>query len=103
MKLAESTIHVSRTTKVDGTEYTTSETPEVIEVHKFPDGVAPSYAKIGVNFKKAHNYNSAGITVGVDLACYTEDVEATLARGYTLCVERAHKELPSIITALESL
>ena len=97
------TIRVSRTVKIgkSGDEAMSSDIEEEIEVHQF--ATTPAMARIMIPLKKAHNYNSAGLTVGVDMPCYKEELPVALERAYELAKERLLVELPKIIDALKKL
>jgi hypothetical protein len=96
------TITVSRTVKISGGEEAeSSDVSEVIEVHKF--ATTPAMARVLIPIKKAHNYNSAGLTVGVDLPCYKEELPEALERAYNLAKERLLAELPKILDALKKI
>lgn len=97
------TITVSRTVKIGktGDEASSSEVEETIEVHQF--ATTPAIARVSIPLKKAHNYNSAGLTVGVDMPCYKEELPEALEKAYELAKERLLVELPKIIEALKKL
>jgi hypothetical protein len=98
-----STIRVSRTVKIGktGDEASSSDVEEEIEVHQFV--TTPAMARIMIPLKKAHNYNSAGLTVGVDMPCYKEELPQALEKAYEIAKERLLTELPKIIEALKKL
>ena len=97
------TIRVSRTVKIGktGDEAMSGDIEEVIEVHQF--ATTPAMARIMIPLKKAHNYNSAGLTVGVDMPCYVEELPQALERAYEIAKDRLLAELPKIIEALKKL
>lgn len=101
--VAPTTITVSRTIKIGSTgeEAESSEVSETIEVHKF--ATAPAYARITVPIKKAQNYNSAGLTIGVDVPCYKEELDQALEHGYKLATDFMLTKLPKILEALKKL
>jgi hypothetical protein len=106
--MAPTTLRVSRTVTIspdyeDTDRAESSEVDEVIEVHRFPEGVAPAYASVSVPVKKTKDYNSAGITIGVQIPCYAEEMPQALEKAYGLVKERLMVELPKIIRALDDI
>lgn len=101
--LVPTTITVSRTVKIGktGDEASSGEASEIIEVHKF--ATTPAVARVMIPIKKTHNYNSAGLTVGVDLPCYVEELPEGLEKAYEMAKARLLVELPKIIDALKKL
>ncbi len=105
------TIHVSRTIKIKGdggSDEAESGGPldvksSIIEVHRFPEGVAPAFAEVEIPLKKTHNYNSGGITIRVHKPCYAEELPEAIDYAYRLVVDRLQKELPEVIKALHDL
>lgn len=97
------TITVLRSVKIGktGEEAMTGESTEVLAVHRF--ATTPAMARVTIPIKKAHNYNSAGLTVGVDLPCYKEELPEGLEMAYNLAKERLLAELPKIIEALKKI
>ena len=101
--IVPTTITVLRSIKIGktGEEIVSGEATEVIEVHQF--ATTPAMARVMIPIKKAHNYNSAGLIVGVDLPCYKEELPEALEKAYGLAKERLLSELPKIIDALKKI
>lgn len=105
------TIRVSRTIKIGGVDGSdeaesggpTSVEDSIIEVHRFPEGVAPAFAEVEIPLKKTHNYNSGGISIRVHKPCYAEELPEAIDYAYELVVERLQKELPGVLKALHDL
>jgi hypothetical protein len=100
-----STIRISRTVKIGSTgdEAMSGEVEKEIEVFVFPPGVYPAYVNVEVPVKKAHNYNSAGITIGVRRPCLQGEEPEAIKAVYELVKEALLAELPEIIKALHDL
>lgn len=84
-----------------GDEAMSSDIEETIEIHQF--ATTPAMARVMIPLKKAHNYNSAGLTIGVDLPCYMEELPEALEKAYDIAKERLLAEIPKIIEALKKL
>ena len=103
------TIRVSRTIKIsDNADEAESGGPtsvedSIIEVHRFPEGVAPAFAEVEIPLKKTHNYNSGGISIRVRKPCYAEELPEAIDYAYQLVVQRLMQELPEVIKALHDL
>jgi len=107
VKLVPTTIRVSRSVKfkpsssAPGEEAHSSDPDEIIEIHQF--ATQPGSVYLGVDFKKAKDYNSAGCMIGVTIPCYSEEIERAMQRAYHLVMERLKVELPKIIKAAYDL
>ena len=97
------TVTVYRTIKIGktGDAAEASELTETIEVHKFV--TEPAYARIFIPLKKAQNFNSAGLSIGVDVPCYKEELGDALEYGYTLATDFMLTKLPKVLEALKKL
>jgi hypothetical protein len=103
LHVVPSTVTVSRSVSLNdsGEKAGGSEATEVIEIHKFV--TPPAVARVLIPIKKVHNYNSAGLSVGVDLPCYKEELPEALEKAYNLAKDRLLAELPKIIKALKEI
>jgi len=101
LHVVPTTMMVSRTVKlsVSSEEASASEITEIIEIQRFV--TTPAVARVMIPIKKVYNYNSAGLSVGVDLPCYKEELPEALEKAYNLAKERLLVELPKIIKALK--
>lgn len=99
---AQTTVYVQRTTKrAKQPEEVIDEDPEVIAVHKFV--TQPAMVQFATSHKKAHDYCSSGVTIGVTLPCYVSEVSDAYEAAEEIVMERLKKRLPDIIRAAFTL
>lgn len=72
----------------------------IIDVHRFPDGVAPAYAEVEVPLQITRNFNSGGITVRVRMPCYAEELPDAIEEAYKMASDFVVKELKVIEEAV---
>jgi hypothetical protein len=98
-------MRVARTVKIGATgdEAMSSDISKEIEVLRFPPGVEPAHVYVEFPLKKTANYNSAGLTVGIDRACYAEEIPDAAAMAFEQVKEAMMKFLPEILQALTEL
>ena len=58
---------------------------------------------VEIPLKMTKNYNSIGITVGVTLPCYAEEIEAGIDGAKALVMKRVHAEIPNLKIALNNI
>lgn len=92
--VAPSKIRVSRTVKLTGEAETSSSSEELFEVHKF--ATPPAVAKAGIDLKMSMDYQSLGFSVGVELPCYLEELDAAQDKAYQMAFERIQAKIPEI-------
>jgi len=100
-RVETTTIRVSRSVKSSGESEQVSEHEQIIEVHRF--ATEPARVNIEVPLKKTKNYSSLGITIGVSMPCYVEEIPEALDRAYKIVNDRVQAELPEVIAGLDSL
>jgi hypothetical protein len=101
VKVVSTTIHVSRTTKSSGRDEHQDGDPETIEVHKFATN--PAIVSVSYPVKLTKAYQTVGITVGVSLPCYAEEVPQAFERANNLVIERMKIEMPKIKALLAKM
>ena len=74
---------------------------ETIEVHKFV--TQPAIVNIEIPIKMTKYYNSMGITVGVQLPCYKEEIDAGIEKAKEIALTKVFGEIPAIKQALENM
>lgn len=89
-----SKVRVSRTVKLTGEAETSSSSEEVLEIHNFV--TKPAVAKAGLDIKMSMDYQSLGFSVGVELPCYTEELDAAQDRAYEMAFQRLQAKIPEI-------
>ena len=97
-KMVPTKMRVLRSVRKSGEEACT-EDEQIIEINVFETVPAMAIAEIPIRMSK--DYNSIGITIGVHLPCYAEEIEAAIERAYELAINRVSKEIPLIKEALE--
>lgn len=96
------TIKVSRSIKRQGTqEQVSDDEPETFEVHQF--ATTPATVSISYPIKLSKNYQTAGITVGVTLPCYVEEVDAAFERATEIVVKKLKDEMPKLKSLLNKM
>jgi len=104
-------VRVHRTVKIGtGDEHGESELDETIEVHRFPDGVAPAFAKTGLSMRKSMQATSgdwiAGeITITANRPCYREELDdgTGFDASYDLVKDKMMVHLPKLLDAVNQL
>ena len=98
--LAPTLVRVTRTIEVEeGTEF--EDDTETIEIHKFV--TTPASASVEIPIKMSKHFNSIGITVGVTVPCYTEELELGIEKAKTMAMEKVFSEIPGLKESLENL
>lgn len=92
-KFHPTTITVNRTTKSNQDESADGE-PETIEVHKFATN--PAIVSVSYPVKLTRNYQTVGITVGVSLPCYVEEIDKAFEKANQLVIDRLKIEMPKV-------
>lgn len=100
------TITVTRTVKIDGTdEAAGSDDPEEemeeIEVHRF--ATQPAMVRFSYPLKMTKSFQSVGIEVGVEVPCYVEEIEDGLEKASQLVAARLKVEVPKLRQTLDKL
>ena len=101
LKVVSTTIHVSRTVKSSGKDESNDGDPETIEVHKFATN--PAIVSVSYPVKISKSYQTVGITVGVSLPCYAEEIERGFERANDLVIARMKIEMPKIKALLNKM
>jgi hypothetical protein len=99
-KFFPTTITVNRTTKKSSQDDQDGE-PETIEVHKFATN--PAIVSISYPVKLTRAYQTAGITVGVSVPCYAEEIPAAFEKANSLVIERLKVEIPKVKALLAKM
>lgn len=97
-KLVPTTIRVSKTVAAEG-KTSESDDVDIIEIQKF--ATTPAIVTVEVPIKLAKYYNSMGVTVGISLPCYKEELPQGITKARQLAMERIFEEIPKIKEALE--
>jgi hypothetical protein len=85
---------VIKTVKSSGKDESSDGEPETIEVHKFATN--PAIVSVSYPVKLSKAYQTVGITVGVSLPCYVEEIPQAFERANNLVIERMKIEMPKI-------
>lgn len=99
-KFHPTTITVNRTTK-SGKDDSADGEPETVEVHKFATN--PAIVSISYPVKLTRNYQTAGITVGISLPCYAEEIDAAFEKANNLVIARLKVEIPKVKALLAKM
>lgn len=91
------TVWVLRTVKRPGEPESVSEEHDVIAVHRFV--TQPAMVSFSYPLKKSYDYNSAGITIGVSLPCYREEIDAACEMVEDFVKKRTEARLPEVFQA----
>lgn len=100
-QVAQTTIRVHRTVKLDGLDTEAASTEDTMNVHAY----ATVPAMVGVNFpiKISRNFQSVGLEVLVQRPCYTEEIPQAIEEAFRIAKERVMREIPDIQRALNSV
>lgn len=105
LELHATKIKVERSVKLTAGKSPTDEESRseenVIEIHKFTTTPAMATVEIPVKFSK--DYQSIGLTIGVSLPCYAEELDEGMKKAYTMSIERLQKEIPDLKTMLDRM
>jgi len=101
VRLAQSRLTVSRSVKKSGQAESVTDLPEDIDVHVFQ--TAPASVHLTVPVKLVKNYNSAGITIGVTLPCYAEEIPDAQEKAMKLVHSALAKYMPDVLKMLNRL
>lgn len=93
-------MRVTRTVNASG-ESTSKDTSEIIDVKSF--ATQPAIVNFSYPIKKALEYQSAGIEIGVSLPCYVEEIEDGITRAQEIVVSRVADLLPEVDAVLDKL
>lgn len=97
-----SKVWVQRTVKrAKEPELVIDEDEEIIAIHKFV--TTPAIVTASIPFKKSHDYSSAGITIGVQIPCYREEIENAIEAAELLVKKRMAERLPDILRTAYAL
>lgn len=99
--VAQSKVTVSRSVKKSGQAESVTDLPDEVEVHSFV--TTPAVVHLTVPIKLAKDYNSAGITVGVSIPCYKEEIEDAQAEATRVVHKMLSKQVPEIVKMLGRL
>lgn len=99
-------IRVKRTVKKSTAPGKTEESTDIdqdeeIEVHRFV--TQPAVVRFHYPITRSVSFQSVGLSVGVDLPCYVEEIEAGLERAKQLVVARMKAEMPKMNEVLDKL
>lgn len=92
---------MNRTTKSSGKDESQDGDPETIEIHEFATN--PAIVSISYPVKLTKAYQTVGITVGVSLPCYVEEIAQGFEKANSLVVERMKIEMPKIKALLNKM
>ena len=95
---AATIVRVTKSVEAEGEQAFDDDT-EIINVHKF--ATTPAVASIEIPIKMTKYYNSMGITVGVSLPCYAEEIEEGIEKAKGIALKKVFDEIPAIKQALE--
>jgi len=95
------TIHVTRSIKKQGEREQSDGESEVIAVHEF--ATAPATASVTYPIKLSKNYQTAGVTIGVTVPCYAEEINAALDKATEIAVIRLKDEMPKLKSLLDRM
>lgn len=102
VSLVPTTVRVSRTVKVDGEDQVQeSDDEEVIDIHKFI--TKPAVIPFRYDVKRCKEFQTVGISVGVELPCYVEEIPEGMERAKQIVIGRLRKEMPNLGKVLEKL
>lgn len=79
----------------------TKEEEDFIEVHHF--STTPAMATATIPIRMSKNFQSIGITVGVQLPCYAEELTEGIEKAIQMALERVTQEIPELRVALDKL
>ena len=100
--LMPTVVRVSRSVKVDGQDQAQeSDDEEIIEVHRFV--TQPAVIPFRYEVKRSKDFQSVGISVGVELPCYVEEIPEGMDRAQEIVVERLRQEMPKLGKVLDKL
>lgn len=85
----------------DHQEAQSSDLPETIAVHEF--ATTPAVVHFELPLKKVKDFNSAGITIGIAVPCYVEEIDAAIDFAKNKVLQRLHAELPEILKLANKL
>ena len=79
----------------------TKEEEDFIEVHKF--ATTPAMATASIPIRMSKNFQSIGITIGVHLPCYAEELPEGIEKAIQMALDRVTAEIPELRVALDKL
>jgi len=88
-------------TGADKQEAQNSDLPETIEVHEF--ATTPAVVHFELPLKKVKDFNSAGISIGISVPCYVEEIDEAITFAKDKVLNRLHAELPEILKLANKL
>ena len=94
-------LRVSRTVKVGGQEPASDNEDKTIEIRKFV--TEPAHVRFSYPIKRALEFQSAGIEIGIDLPCYREEILDGLKEAVSIVVEQTGELLPEVDKVLDRL
>jgi len=94
---------VQRTVQLRGdiTDEASTEDEVVLAIHAF--ATTPAMAVAEVPIKMSKNYQSIGVTIGVHLPCYLEELPDAIEKAYQMALDRVTHEIPELRAALDRL
>ena len=95
-------LRVTRTVNLSGDDKAAdSESSEILEVKQFV--TQPAIVNFSYPIKRALEYQSVGLEVGVSLPCYAEEVGEGLKKAQEIVVKRTAELLPEVGAVLDKL
>ena len=79
----------------------TKDQEDFIEVHHF--STTPAMATATIPIRMSKNFQSIGITIGVQLPCYAEELSEGIEKAIQMALERVTQEIPELRVALDKL
>jgi len=96
------TLRVSRTVNCSGTDKASeSESEEIIEVKNFL--TQPAVIQFSYPVKRALEYQSVGLEVGISLPCYVEEVHEAIEKAQEIVISRTKELMPDVGKVLDRL
>lgn len=89
---------ISATTNGKSSDATTE---EILEIRKFE--TQPALVSFNYPIRKALEYQSVGIDIGVTLPCYAEEVDEAIEKAKAIVVKHVKKSLPDVSAVLNKL